>query len=151
MNPRGTYDRLQRGERPVGVRIAKDHRVRVLEQSGESLRTWQRAVKAWTDSGLAHVCDRRRTFLVLDASPICYECRELIATPVTPERDTGDAVSDTRDAFYVQTGEPSTGTGRGNTPVIPPEITPEKARELLKGASRTSRRRGETNAREVAS
>ncbi len=65
MRPDGSFDALGPGTRPVGVRVTKVHRDRVLERLGIKERRWRQAVQEWVGLGLAHRCGKGILFLLL--------------------------------------------------------------------------------------
>ena len=146
MNPRGTFDRLLRGERPIGVRVAPIHRDRVLAEAGVKLRQWQDATKGWVALELAHRCQRGRVFLLVQpaVADVCPDCEARLERVSTRSQVVADAQSER--PTFVQTREPSTGTQEGER-ASSPGITPEKALELIqKFGSAHSARSNESQA-----
>ena len=115
MNGRGTYDNLT-GERPIGVRVAKVHRDRVLEHADVKLRQWQKATKEWAALGLAHRCGRGELFMAFKdaADGCCFHCRQPLEAPSEDASTRTQKVHNAHSegASYVQTREPSVNTKR---------------------------------------
>jgi hypothetical protein len=129
MNPRGDFDALTRGERPIGVRVSDVHRDRVLLAAGVGLRHWQAATRSWTKLGLAHRCARGRVFLIVErvAGDVCPDCKSPIQFVSTrTQKDLHEADTKRERPSDVQSGEPSTkGTSRGEV------LTSERVQGLL--------------------
>jgi hypothetical protein len=113
LNSRGAFDPLVKGERPIGARVSEPHRDRILAETRRDLRTWQRAVRSWANAGLAHQCRNGGVFLTfqLSAPAVCPDCKKPFDVVRTRHSKNLDATS--REPSYVQTGEPSTGTQKG--------------------------------------
>jgi hypothetical protein len=138
MNPRGTFDRLRRNERPIGVRVSEVHRDRTLDRLRLGLRTWQKATKAWAEAGIAHRCRDERVFLLLEtpANDACPDCRTNLW--FVGERTASSPRTNREFAEQPENGEPLYGNPvGGNLAVERPVITPEEARRLLLEAQRS--------------
>jgi hypothetical protein len=118
MNSRGGFDNLRDRERPIGVRVGRVHRDRILDQlgleRGPGLQRWQRNVRMWRRLDLAHACGTGRLFLLLKqpAGDICPDCKASLDEPRTRHLVKPNASSG--EPSYVQKREPSTGTQRGD-------------------------------------
>jgi len=118
MNPRGTFDRLQRDERPIGVRVSKIHRDRTLERLTVGLRWWQMATRSWAAAGIAHQCANERVFLLLQlvADDICPDCKANLS--FVAKRTATSSRRTQSSSNTLKSGNPSTGnTERGNPEV----------------------------------
>lgn len=130
MNPRGSFDPLLNGERPIGIQISRTHRDRVLKELGiehsAGLQRWQRAVRAWRGEGLVHGCQVGRIFLTLaEVTPaVCPDCKA--SWDDVPTRHLVKRDASSGEASYVQIGGPSTGTQRGE---VPEEVLEEYVQE----------------------
>jgi hypothetical protein len=114
MNPRGDYDPLMRGERPVGVRVWEKQRDRIIEELGVDIRTWQRSGRAWEAADVAHRCAYGRLFIMIEPNSRCWDCGvEIRPLNVASTRQKVAANTTPNGGIYVRKREPTTGTQRG--------------------------------------
>jgi hypothetical protein len=135
-NPRGTFDDLLRGERPIGIRVSAVHRDRVLEHLNVGPRRWQQARQEWVRIGFVHPCQNERLFITLrrfvDICPDCGTNWGFVASEAAVRSQRSESSANT-----YETGNPSTGTQRGES-LSPSEVERLKKKYSSKSPSEKS-------------
>lgn len=118
MRSDGTFDRLN-GEQPLGVRVARVHRDRVLENLSLSHGRWRQAVREWVSLGVAHRCGPNEVFLLLQAinswkpeTSECPYCQNVTLSNARTSLSVTPPVTDS-DATTHESGDATRGTEGG--------------------------------------